>query len=369
MEYSPKILEKLNAFSLIKILSEENSSLLIQGGELITLSPGQLLFDEGATQCSMYLILEGELKICVGGTSIALRGSGEYIGEMSMIDPNVRSASAKSISKTELFEIDKSLFDSFLATEPSILMELLKTVTNRAREDLVTLKNKNIELQEFAQIASHDLQEPLRKVIVFGDFLKESAGGLNEKSRDYLQRMQNSAVRMQKFIDELLNYSKIGTSQIDSELVNLKDLIHTVCDDLDHVIEKNKGVVNISDLPELRGAKSRLYQLFFNLIKNSINFKKEGDSPIINIYSRKKENNYWEICIEDNGIGFDEKYTDRIFRPFQQLHGKSEYEGSGLGLSICKKIVEQHNGILSASSKPGEGSTFIITLPEYSRKI
>jgi signal transduction histidine kinase len=366
VEYPPKILEKLNEFPLIKLLSEENFSLLVKGGKLITLNPGQLLFHEGSTQCSMYLILEGELKIYIGDTSIALRGPGEHIGEMSMIDPKVRSASAKSTSKTELFEIDKSTFDSFLATEPAILMELLKTVTSRAREDLVALKNKNIELQEFAQIASHDLQEPLRKVIVFGDFLKASAGGLNEKSREYIQRMQNSTVRMQKFIDDLLNYSKSGISQFDSELVNFKDLIHTVCDDLDHLIETNKGVVNISDLPELKGVKSRLYQLFFNLIINSIKFKKEDESLIINIYSRKKENNYWEICIEDNGIGFDEKYTDRIFQPFQQLHGKSEYEGSGLGLSICKKIVQQHNGILSVSSKPGEGSTFIIILPEYS---
>jgi CRP-like cAMP-binding protein len=256
VEYSPKILERLHEFPLIKLLSEENISLLIQGGKLITLSPGQLLFHEGSAQCSMYLILEGELKIYIEETSIALRGPGEHIGEMSMIDPKVRSASAKSTSKTELFEIDKILFDSFLATEPAILMELLKTITNRAREDLVALKYKNIELQEFAQIASHDLQEPLRKVIVFGDFLKESAEGLNEKSRDYLQRMQNAAVRMQKFIDELLNYSKIGMSQIDSELVNFKDLIHTVCDDLDHLIGKNKGVVNISDLPELRGGRA-----------------------------------------------------------------------------------------------------------------
>ena len=311
----------------------------------------------------MYLILEGELKIFVEETSIALRGSGEYIGEMSMIDPKVRSASAKSTCETELFELDKDFFDSFFAKEPAILMEILKTVTNRSREDIAALKAKNSELQEFAQIASHDLQEPLRKVMVFGDLLKESTENLDEKSREYIDRMQNSTVRMQKFIDDLLNYSEIGVSQFDFEMVNLKDLLHNVCDDLHHLMQTKKGVVNISELPELKGVKTRLYQLFYNLIINSLKFKKEGQSPVINIFSRRKENNDWEICVEDNGIGFDEKFSDRIFRPFQQLHGKSEYPGSGLGLSICKKIVTQHGGTLSASSKPGEGSTFTIELP------
>ena len=366
MEISPKLLGKLNEFSLVKLLHEKNTKFLIQDGKLITLQPGQLLFEEGSKQSSMYLILEGELKIFIDDATIALRGSGEYIGEMSMIDPKVRSANAKSTCRTELFELDKDLFDSIFAKEPAILMEILQTVTNRAREDLAVLKIKNLELQEFAQIASHDLQEPLRKVMIFGDLLKVHARDLDAKSRDYIQRMQNSTSRMQQFIDDLLNYSRVGIGHFDIETVNLKDLIHTICDDLNHLIYKSKGVVNVSELPELVGVKSRLYQLFSNLIRNSIKFKKEDEPPIINIFSRKNENGYREICLEDNGIGFEGKYADRIFRPFQQLHGKSDYEGSGLGLSISKKIAQQHNGTLTAMSQPGKGSMFILTLPEKS---
>ncbi len=366
MKYPSKILQKLKEFPLVKLLPESKSDLLIKGGKLIQLGPGRLLFQEGFKQNSMYLILEGELKIFIEETKIAVRGPGEYIGEMSMIDSKVRSASAKSTCGTELFEIDKNLFESLLATEPAILIEILKTVTNRTREDLSALKFKNIELQEFAQIASHDLQEPLRKVINFGNLLKENARNLDEKSRDYIQRMQNSTVRMQQFIDDLFNYSRLGISHIDAEKVQLGSLIHTVSDDLNHLIYSNKGVVNISELPEVMGVKSRLYQLFLNLITNSIKFKKEDQPPIINISSRKNGNNDWEIYVEDNGIGFDEQFVDRIFSPFQQLHGKSEYEGSGLGLSICKKIAQQHNGTLSAKSQPGKGSMFIITLPDYS---
>ena len=137
---------------------------------------------------------------------------------------------------------------------------------------------------------------------------------------------------------------------------------------MDHIIYSTNGVVNISNLPELEGIKSQLYQLFINLIMNSFKFKKEGRAPVVNIFGRKIENGYWEISIEDNGIGLDEKYAERIFHPFQRLYARSEYEGSGLGLSICKKIVGQHNGSISVKSKLGDGATFIITLPEKQSK-
>lgn len=365
MEISPQMQEKINQFSLVKLLPEKNSKLLIQNGKLIVLRPGQLLFEEGSRQSSMYLILSGELKIFIDDATLALRGAGEYIGEMSMIDPKVRSASARSTCETELFELDKSLFDSIFANEPKILMEILKIITTRARDDLEILKVKKIELQEFAQFASHDLQEPLRKVINFGKLLKDHAGELDEKSLDYIQRMQKAALRMQRFIDDLLNFSMIGIRQLDFKKVKLKDLMHTICDDLNHLIFNTKAVVNVSELPELRGVETRLYQLFLNLIRNSIKFRKEDQPLVVNIFSRKNDNGDWVICVEDNGIGFDEEYADRIFLPFQQLHGKSEYEGSGLGLSISKKIVQQHNGELTVKSQPGKGSMFTITFPDY----
>ena len=228
----------------------------------------------------------------------------------------------------------------------------------------IELQRNNKELEDFAFIASHDLQEPLRKITTFGDRLIEKTVDLDEHSRDYIERMGKSARRMKRFIEDLLLYSKVTTKQKPFELVDLEKKVKTVCEEMDHIIHSTHAVVNISNLPTIEGDNNQIHQLIVNLIFNSFKYKSEGKPPIINIFGKKKENNYWEISIQDNGIGFDEKYADRIFKPFQRLHGRSKYEGSGLGLTICKKIVERHNGTISALSKPGAGTTFILTLPE-----
>ena len=228
----------------------------------------------------------------------------------------------------------------------------------------IELQRNNKELEDFDFIASHDLQEPLRKITTFGDRLIEKTVDLDEHSRDYIERMGKSARRMKRFIEDLLLYSKVTTKQKPFELVDLEKKVKTVCEEMDHIIHSTHAVVNISNLPTIEGDNNQIHQLIVNLIFNSFKYKSEGKPPIINIFGKKKENNYWEISIQDNGIGFDEKYADRIFKPFQRLHGRSKYEGSGLGLTICKKIVERHNGTISALSKPGVGTTFILTLPE-----
>ena len=228
----------------------------------------------------------------------------------------------------------------------------------------IELQRNNKELEDFAFIASHDLQEPLRKITTFGDRLIEKTVDLDEHSRDYIERMGKSARRMKRFIEDLLLYSKVTTKQKPFELVDLEKKVKTVCEEMDHIIHSTHAVVNISNLPTIEGDNNQIHQLIVNLIFNSLKYKSEGKPPIINIFGKKKENNYWEISIQDNGIGMDEKYADRIFKPFQRLHGRSKYEGSGLGLTICKKIVERHNGTISALSKPGVGTTFILTLPE-----
>ena len=228
----------------------------------------------------------------------------------------------------------------------------------------IELQRNNKELEDFAFIASHDLQEPLRKITTFGDRLIEKTVDLDEHSRDCIERMGKSARRMKRFIEDLLLYSKVTTKQKPFELVDLEKKVKTACEEMDHIIHSTHAVVNISNLPTIEGDNNQIHQLIVNLIFNSFKYKSEGKPPIINIFGKKKENNYWEISIQDNGIGFDEKYADRIFKPFQRLHGRSKYEGSGLGLTICKKIVERHNGTISALSKPGVGTTFILTLPE-----
>ena len=226
------------------------------------------------------------------------------------------------------------------------------------------LQRSNKELEDFAFIASHDLQEPLRKITTFGDRLIEQTVNLDEQSREYIERMGKSAHRMKRFIEDLLLYSKVTTKQKHFEPIDLEKKVKKVCEEMDHIIHSTHAVVNISSLPTIEGDNKQIHQLIVNLIFNSFKYKSEGKPPIIKIFAKKKENNYWEIFIQDNGIGFDEKYADRIFKPFQRLHGRSKYEGSGLGLTICKKIVEQHNGTISAFSKPGVGTTFILTLPE-----
>ncbi|MBT5548845.1 MAG: PAS domain S-box protein [Nitrospina sp.] len=225
------------------------------------------------------------------------------------------------------------------------------------------LERSNKELEEFAFIASHDLQEPLRKITTSGDYLLDKAKNLDKHSRKYINRMQKSAYRMKYFIEDLLSLARVASKPAPFELVNLEKMVKTVCEDMGNLIHSTQGVVNIKNLPAIEGDKNQLYQLFMNIILNALKYKKDDRVPIVNIFGRKENADHWNIIIEDNGIGLDEKYSDKIFQPFKRLHGRSEYEGSGIGLSICKKIVDHHEGTISVKSKPGEGTAFTITLP------
>jgi PAS domain S-box-containing protein len=224
------------------------------------------------------------------------------------------------------------------------------------------LEQSNTELEQFAFIASHDLQEPLRKIQAFGNMLGNKwSDKLDKQGKDYLTRMQNAAKRMQGLIADLLKYSRVATRSEPLGDVDLREAVIEVVSDLEIKIQRLGADVEVLELPVIKAAKSQIYQLFQNLIANSLKFHRD-DLPHIKIYSRRTDNDY-RIFVEDNGIGFDEAYLDRIFAPFQRLHGRSAYEGTGMGLAICRKIVEQHGGSITAKSKPGEGSTFIITLP------
>jgi PAS domain S-box-containing protein len=227
------------------------------------------------------------------------------------------------------------------------------------------LKQSNRELESFAYLASHDLQEPLRKIITFGDRLIEKSGDLDDTRKSYVQRMQKSAHRMHIFIEDLLEMSKIQSTTRPFELTDLTNLVKEVLEDLEDHINKNQGQVHIGSLPELKVDPLQFSKLFQNLISNSLKYHRDGIPPVIRLSSLfHEEINCWEIKVEDNGIGFDEKYLDRIFRPFERLHGRDAYEGTGIGLAICEKIVHSLGGKISARSKIGEGSIFTITLPK-----
>lgn len=230
------------------------------------------------------------------------------------------------------------------------------------------LERSNDSLKDFAAIASHDLQEPLRKVVSFGDRLfKEFGESLDERGRDYLERMQGAAQRMKSFIYDLLEYSKVASKPRALKQVNLKLVIDEVLVDLEASIKQTQGRVIFSDMPTLEADPLLMRQLFQNLIGNALKFHKPDIPPVVKIYCRYTNKGFWEICVEDNGIGFDMKYHDRIFKPFQRLHGRTRYEGSGMGLAICQKIVAVHSGIFSAKSEPQVGSKFIVRLPEKQR--
>ena len=240
---------------------------------------------------------------------------------------------------------------------------------NQILEDQVQVRTAELErsaeeLTDFAYIASHDLQEPLRKIIAFGDRLSGKFGSvLNDTGKDYIDRMQRSAIRMKELIDSLLHFSRVTTHSMPFQELDLNEVISEVLSDLEIQIERTKGKVEVDVLPKVEGEKFQMRQLFQNLISNALKYHSSERVPTIKIGYAGFEKNMEEIYIEDNGKGFDEKHLDRIFRPFERLHGHSEYGGTGMGLAICYKIVTHHKGQITAKSQPDKGSTFIVRIP------
>ena len=250
----------------------------------------------------------------------------------------------------------------------------------RAEESLrayaTRLNRSNRELQDFAYVASHDLQEPLRKVRTFGDRLNAKyAEALGEQGRDYLKRMEGATVRMQDLIDDLLELSRVTTNAQPFTPVDLNEVARDVVFDLEARIEQIGGRVEVSGLPTVKADRLQMRQLLQNLISNALKFHREEEVPVVKVYSellqereeegsgRTADRRAYQIFVEDNGIGFDEKHLERVLAPFQRLHGRDAYEGTGMGMAICRKVVERHNGDITAKSTLGRGATFIVTLP------
>jgi two-component system, LuxR family, sensor kinase FixL len=246
---------------------------------------------------------------------------------------------------------------------------LRKRAERTLNEQAEKLARSNAELEQFAYVASHDLQEPLRKIQAFGDRLRTKYDAtLGPEGLDYLTRMQNAAARMQVLIQDLLSLSRVASHAKPFAQVDLSDLVRMVISDLEVRIQERNGRVEAADLPVVFGDRGQLAQLFQNLIGNGLKFQKPGESPVVKVsgeaFQLPDGTAVWRITVADNGIGFDEKYCDRIFQIFQRLHGRSEYEGTGIGLAICRKIVERHGGVIAAHSSPGAGAKFVITLPQ-----
>ena len=249
------------------------------------------------------------------------------------------------------------------------LEELVKERTN-------DLERSNDDLRQFAHIASHDLKEPLRKIQVFsGQLLHENQNNLTDRGKIYLEKMENAAGRMSKMIEGILNYSVISDKTQSFERVNLNEIIQGITEDLEIIIKQKNATIKYENLPEVNGIPVLMHQLFYNLVSNALKFSKDGSSPVVEISSRefingtdflKGEKNFKhvEIEIKDNGIGFQTSESEKIFDIFTRLNSREKFEGTGLGLALCKKIVHRHNGEIYARGMEGVGASFFVVLPE-----
>ncbi len=265
------------------------------------------------------------------------------------------------------------LEDGYICTFSDITENKLKAKQLlQANEDL---KRSNTDLEQFAYVASHDLQEPLRKIRAFGDLLANEKV-VSDDARDYIQRMQTAALRMQTLIEDLLAFSRVSRSSEIFESIQLKSILKEVLEDIGHQIKREEATVTLEDLDiEINGDKTQIKRLFQNLISNAIKFHKKSELPMVRIYSEvltgqaiaalpehRSDIGYVKITVEDNGIGFEPQYTEKIFSIFQRLHGRTEYDGTGIGLAICRKIAANHNGYIWAESQRQIGSKFIVIL-------
>lgn len=253
--------------------------------------------------------------------------------------------------------------------------EKVTDLNKQLLENIARLEAANKDLDLFAFMASHDLQAPLRKIRMFSDrLLTASENSFGKEGRLYLSRIQEVSKRMQDLINDILRFSKISVEKQNFVEVDLNGVVEEVLSEMEGVIQDKGAKVEVGRLPVLPASTVLMGPLFSNLISNSLKYCKKNDTPqiriryeevpaLVSVNGREPEVRYGRIYIEDNGIGFDQKYAEQIFDMFRRLHPNAEYEGTGIGLALCKKIVEMHKGFISALGRPGEGAVFIVSLP------
>jgi PAS domain S-box-containing protein len=268
-----------------------------------------------------------------------------------------------NVLESRVVERTRQLVDTNDGLEKEIRRRL--KIERELQEYGKNLARSNQELQDFAYVASHDLQEPLRKIQAFGDLLESEYKDVLGEGAEYLTRMRGAASRMSILIQDLLAFSRVSTKPQQIDQIDLNVIVKGVVSDLETRIAENQGAIILSKLPAVWADPTHMRQLFQNLIGNALKFHQQGVPPKVSVSlkPRGKNDKYYEIHVKDNGIGFDEKYLDRIFSVFQRLHGRDTYEGTGIGLAVCRKIVERYGGKIDAKSKLNVGSTFIIKLP------
>ena len=300
----------------------------------------------------------GKNEAAAGGASKS-RTSGERI-----FHRKDRTCLPVEYEKTLIHENGRELGAVLVFKNISERKRVEEAITQKAAE----LARSNAELEQFAFVASHDLQEPLRKIQAFGDRLKTKIKGeIAAEAVDYLERMQSAAARMRTLINDLLTFSRVIRKPEGFVPVELAVVAKGVLGDLEMRIEKSGAQLEVGDLPVVDADPVQMHQLLLNLLGNALKFQAPGAKPVVKIRSRAFRSlsgeQLCELSIEDNGIGFEEKYLEKIFTVFQRLHGRNEYEGTGVGLAVCRRITDRHHGTITARSQLGQGATFLVTLP------
>ena len=270
-----------------------------------------------------------------------------------------------------LMEMTVGSVSVFVFTLVGLSIGRVEQLNRKLKQELVArrlaeqaLARSNRELEQFAYIASHDLQEPLRKITSFSSRLvSKYKDALGEQGLDYLSRMENATIRMQSLIEGLLTYSRVTTKAQPFSSVSLSTIVSEVLSDLETAIKESGATVTCGDLPSVQADPLQMRQLFQNLIGNALKYHAPGVAPAITVHAALSHSSC-AITISDNGIGFEQKYAEQIFGVFQRLHGRSsEYKGSGIGLSVCRKIVERHGGTITAHGEVDKGASFTVTMP------
>lgn len=264
---------------------------------------------------------------------------------------------------------EQRALEQALAREHAAAAVERDALIEQLQQTLADLANRNRELQDFAFVASHDLQEPLRKIRTFSErLLADETSQLAPRARDYLERSGAAAARMQTLIDELLAYTQIASRGRAFKRLNLNELLSTVLEDLESSIEKSGGQIALGELGELDGDYTQMRQVFQNLLSNALKFRHPERSPSVQVSAEQATTASgkpaWQVQVTDNGIGFEAEFAERIFAPFSRLHGRDEYPGTGIGLAIVRRIVERHHGQIGAFGRPGEGATFTMQFPQ-----
>jgi signal transduction histidine kinase len=277
------------------------------------------------------------------------------------------------LQEQKLIAINKSLENEI--RERKLSEQQVIELNRKLVENIDRLEAVNKDLDRFAFMSSHDLQEPLRKIRTFTDLLYSKYKDVfNDDAVRYISRIQKAAERMQTLVKDILEFSQLSNDQSRYVDTDLTLLVEEVLADMEIIIQEKKATINLKALPRLEVNPGLMRPLFYNLIGNALKYHKEDVAPVIEIYSEQDsydenlhvvagKRRFCKIFVKDNGIGFEQKYAEQIFDMFVRLHGNSDYQGTGIGLALCKQIVEKHNGFISALSAENQGATFIISLP------